>query len=246
MTRRQQLLLSSLIWLMVLSLSATYAEACTCRLDPNPPCRAAGLSDVIFDAEVLRAEKIEPDTDHYLRRRFTMKVRKTYKGLLGDAVYVYTGVGDSDCGYRFRVGNRYLIYADAYDGRLTTGICTRTRKIADADEDRAYFKQLPNMAPGITIFGQVVQRAEPRGWDGIPGIKIEINGPEKTTILTDAKGGFSVSGLMPGEYRVTAALPDRFKLSPGSLVELYPYARYEEKIPDKGCLQTYFVLEAKT
>src|SRR5688500_2719116 len=77
------------------------ANACTCSLDPAPPCRAFASSDVIFDAQILRVDKVKPDSNGYFRRRALVKVGNLYTGSLGIRVYVYTGVNDADCGYRF-------------------------------------------------------------------------------------------------------------------------------------------------
>ena len=234
--------------LVLLPLLVTVAEACTCRLDPNPPCRAAGEADAVFEAEVLRRESVEPDDEPYSRRRFTMKVRKVYKGTLGRAVHVYTGIGDSDCGYRFKIGVRYLVYAYENEGRLSTGICDRTREIRHADLDRNYFNGLSTMPPGGSIFGQVIRNINRGGeWvrEPFPEIKIEIEGNEKRTVATNTEGKFSVTGLSPGPYMVKAIMPREFQLSTGSRIDLFPYPWYEGKISDKGCIETYFVFEPR-
>jgi hypothetical protein len=177
-----------------------------------------------------------------------MKVLKTYKGTVKKTGYIYTGVGDADCGFRFEIGARYLVYAYENEGRLTTDICTRTRKIKDARDDLEYFGQLPNMAPGANIFGIVLGQRPPGKSEriGISEIRIEVDGPTKKTVLTDRDGRFSVKGLAPGHYRVKAVVPDGLRLSTASLVDLFPYALYDDKIVDKGCLETYFVLEPQT
>ena len=40
----------------------------------------------------------------------------------------------------------------------------------------------------------------------LPGVTIEINGPEKRTVVTNSRGEFSILNLRPGEYSVTATV----------------------------------------
>lgn len=235
--------------LALLLFGAAPVIACSCFMDPNPPCRAVGSADAIFEGEVLDREKIESGMESYLRRRVTMKVRKAYKGSLGEAVYVYTGNGDSDCGYRFKIGSRYLVYAYEYDGRLSTSYCSRTRQMKYAKDDLDYLLNLPGLPSGVTIFGRIYkfdsQQVGPLRSIGFPQVKIEIDGPERKTILTDSEGSFSVKGLVAGQYDVKAERPNGFDPSVLSLVDLFPLPLYREKIVDKGCVEVNLTFEPK-
>ena len=67
---------------------------------------------------------------------FVFQVERLYKGALASEVTVVTGQGHGDCGYRFQVGEQYLVYAgEDGDKRLGTNICTRTTPISRADAD---------------------------------------------------------------------------------------------------------------
>ena len=146
--------LSFMSLLVLLLLGAAPVIACSCFRVPDPPCRAVGSADAIFEGEVLDREKIEPNEGSSLRRRFTMKVRNSYKGSPGEAVYVYTGDGDSDCGYRFKIGSRYLVYAYENNGRPSTGNCTRTSLIKYAKDDVDYLTRLPAATSGAQYLGK--------------------------------------------------------------------------------------------
>ncbi|HKP71227.1 MAG TPA: hypothetical protein VJV05_18230 [Pyrinomonadaceae bacterium] len=240
-------LFTLLIWMTLLPLATAPVYACTCRFNPNPPCRAADEADVVFDGVVLSVERVESDSGPSLRRRFTLKIKNAYKGSLGKTVTVYTGIGDSDCGYRFRVSKRYLVYAYQSEGRLTTGICTRTRELKNASEDITFLSELPGLPSGVRIFGTVeksLRRNDKWLSESFQGVAIEIDGAFKKNVVTDANGYFSVGGLPSGSYRVKASPPDGFKLSPSSMVDLFPYALYDEQIGDKGCLEARFIFEA--
>jgi hypothetical protein len=56
-------------------------------------------------------------------------------------VEILAGYGGGDCGYGFQIGLEYVIYAyNNSAGRLETGICTRTRPLAEAAEDVKYIR----------------------------------------------------------------------------------------------------------
>jgi hypothetical protein len=74
--------------------------------------------------------------------KFELLVEEFYKGKLKqDTLLVYTGMGAGDCGYRFQVGKKYIVYGrdETYFGMLNnsfqwpegkgvfwTQICLRT------------------------------------------------------------------------------------------------------------------------
>ena len=60
-------------------------------------------------------------------------------------IEVVTGQGGGDCGYPFQVGVDYVVYARRNaEGQLETGICSRTRTLAQAAEDLDYFRGMAN------------------------------------------------------------------------------------------------------
>lgn len=221
-------------------------EACSCFLNPNPPCRAYGKADVIFEGVVLKLEKVKPDTEIHLRRRAEIKIKNVYKGTAEKITYVYTGDGASDCGYRFKVGKRYLIYANRSEGLLTTFKCGRNQEVKYANDDIAYIQSRPSLISGISIYGRVEKYLLGSGYGNnkpIEGSQIQIDGPERRDVTTDSNGKFSVTGLPVGRYSVKAIPPPGLRLSANSFVDLFPSPLFEEDIPDKGCLQADFVFE---
>lgn len=72
--------------------------------------------------------------------KYRFKVESIYKGKFStDTLTIYTGVGSGDCGNRFAIGGKYIIYGskNTYfqfvgspakgENTLWTNICTRTR-----------------------------------------------------------------------------------------------------------------------
>jgi hypothetical protein len=69
----------------------------------------------------------------------TLLVTASWKGVRpSERVHVLTGRGQGDCGFDFRVGVEYLVYARRLpSGEFLTDICTRTKPAVDAKEDLA-------------------------------------------------------------------------------------------------------------
>jgi hypothetical protein len=128
----------------VLVLVPTRAQACKCVVEANIE-RAAARADVVFRGRVLDvAEAMGPVAQQPERMTAYRQVRverlASYQGTVPEAVTLRTGLGDGDCGFPFRVGEEYLVFAERHPGaELSTDICTRTARIQDAEEDLAYF-----------------------------------------------------------------------------------------------------------
>lgn len=135
--------------------------ACSCAL-PGPPLAEAAESSAVFRAQVVTSEQVTtPRGNRY--QRVTMRVTEVWKGNVTAETYVYTGSGGGDCGYLFQQGGDYLIYANAVTaadgsfglpvGGLVTGICNRTRPIAQAGEDLAALGTGQAPTPGLPNTG---------------------------------------------------------------------------------------------
>lgn len=81
----------------------------------------------------------------------TFAVELDWKNARGGKVKILTdryAVSDSPpfsmtCGFRFSVGESYLVYAEREVGKnLLTSICSRTRKLVDAEEDERVLRTL--------------------------------------------------------------------------------------------------------
>lgn len=104
------------------------ADACSCA-QPPPPRQALEGATAVFTGKVVKVEQVE------LERRVTVEVEKDLKAAGGRQVVVRTGLGGGDCGYGFKEGERYLIYAHGEKDAPATSICTRTCHIDDAEQD---------------------------------------------------------------------------------------------------------------
>jgi hypothetical protein len=109
--------------------------ACTCAPSKGP----AGdleLAAAVFSGKVVEIRRHKRSEDIFASVEVVLRVERVWKGVGGTTVSVFTASHSASCGYGFKGGRTYLVYAhkDA-EGRLSTGICSRTRRLKDAGED---------------------------------------------------------------------------------------------------------------
>ncbi|MBD9470198.1 hypothetical protein [Pseudoxanthomonas sp. PXM01] len=98
------------------------AEACSCAR-PGTPVEEKDQHTRVF---LGRVQAIEEDLRGEPRRRVRFIVSETFKGTPVRRLTVDTGIGGGDCGYAFRTGQEYVVYAWGKDDALATGICSLT------------------------------------------------------------------------------------------------------------------------
>jgi len=116
-----------------LATSEARLSACDCVIAISP-CVAFEDAEAVFVGQVVeinpvktppKGETVQP----FYARRVSFKVTESLRGGVDDTLEVYTGSGGGDCGFGFSKGKSYLVYAHrASSGRLSTGICSRTRE----------------------------------------------------------------------------------------------------------------------
>jgi hypothetical protein len=111
--------------------AASVATACKCAPPPAPK-KALAASSAVFLGKVTSIDR-KGDA----RVKVTFEVQTNFKNTKVKKVTVSTGRGGGDCGYRFKEGEAYLVYCYGKPKALSTGICSRTRRAADAKEDLA-------------------------------------------------------------------------------------------------------------
>jgi hypothetical protein len=198
--------------LMVWMLAPSAARACDC-VNAGPPCKALANTPTVF---VGRALKIAAAVNGY--RPVTFEVAQAYRGMTEKTAEVHTGAGGGDCGYEFREGATYLVYAapQAETGKLYTGICQRTRPLSDATDDIEFLTRKDDPTRGAGIEGDVLALTRDAQNNTsvtgpMPGITVTISGISvRRTAVTRTDGHFHIRGLDPGAYRVSPMLPDGF------------------------------------
>lgn len=92
----------------------------------------------------IPADKLDKRLNGHSLKKVLIKVDTVFKGqTTSDTLTIFTGVGGGDCGYRFKAGQKYIIYGntksyfgnfsknqDVPDGQNVywTNICTRTQE----------------------------------------------------------------------------------------------------------------------
>ena len=212
-----------LLTLLLCALIPHRTSACDCG-DPGPPCKAFGNTPVVFAGRVVKIATISlkaPSGDPYEDRLIFFEVERSYRGSVGKTAEVVTGSGGTDCGYDFRRGEHYLVYAYPHpqSGKFYTGICQRTRPISEAGDDLDYLSKKDDPSHGAGIEGTIEEltrdsRYETRVVGFMEGISVLVRGKSgHWTTASQKDGRFRLWGLQPGRYRITAALPKGFLLS---------------------------------
>jgi hypothetical protein len=159
-----------------------------------------------------------PSGDVYRDRLILLEVERSYRGSVGKTTEVVTGSYSTECGYDFREGEHYLVYAYPHpqSGKLYTGICQRTRPISEAGDDLDYLshKDDPMYRAGIEGTIEELTRDSRYGTRVIgfmAGISVLVEGKSgRWTAVSQNDGRFRLWGLQPGRYRVTPVLPKGF------------------------------------
>ncbi len=176
--------------------------------------------------------------------RVTFDIAVGYINAPSGVVEVATGSGGGDCGYRFAIGKRYLVYARKWPpsgSGLTTGICSRTRPIEEAGEDIKYLSSIPAKGTGGRVYGRLNEwrrdPAEEQGVDYGPleGVTVSVRSATvQKDVVTDADGRFEIANLPIGKTTVAVLAPFGFDAR---------YLTHEVDIPDlRACSAQDFTL----
>lgn len=131
--------------------------SCSCE-PPGTPLEELALYDAVFTGRVVAIAQIAgtPEEDVWI----LFQLSAVWKGALREDIAIRTGPYDAACGYSFKVGGEYLVYAYfPGDGDLYTGLCSRTNSLTAARED---VEQL-----GEPIFRQIATSVVPMSWGGV-------------------------------------------------------------------------------
>ncbi len=209
----------SLIGLTLLTLaSVSDAWACECA-SGGPPCQNAFQVDAVF-AGTVRSISPLPDDGPPLRPG-EMRIPRTvrvefdsvvpFRGNQASNVSVLTAGSGPACGYSFKQGERYLVYAsrNTQGAGLVTGICSRTRPLAEATDDLRFFQTLSAPSDRGRLYGTVthwerdVSTQQPRDYGAVRNLRVNVSGTGAVVdTWTDDAGRYEVR-LPPGKYEVT-------------------------------------------
>jgi hypothetical protein len=235
-------------WLIIMAPRA--ATACSC-MAIGPACEAFWRADAVFDATVSSIEppaaRVESgDRSVALNdKRVHVVVRQAWRGVAPGPVEVLTSETGSLCGYDFKNGGRYLIFAQRSpsDGRLRVSICSLTREFDGKGDIADYLASLSRPSSGGWVFGTVKMLRRPSGSlrftiNPATEFQVGLRGAGHALTTTTAGGRFEFKDLLPATYQIDLTVPDAYSAQ-GS-------ARTFE-IPDpRACSQQDFAVSPAT
>lgn len=131
-------LFSMLGIVILMALVQADSLACTC-FAPFPKItlrarvlRARSEARAVFTGQVLEITEV-PETFSVVVK---LRVGRVLKGSVPEELSIVTAISDGICGFRFEIGESYLVYAHGSDERsLGTSICQRTARLSNATND---------------------------------------------------------------------------------------------------------------
>lgn len=240
------MIVRTIVITVALLLAATSALACSCAFGGAGVCQAYWETPAVFSGRVVEIEDIGGGGSEvaFLTKKVRFAVIDAYRGVSGETIEVRTGRGGGDCGYSFELNESYLVYAWKNGGNLSTGICSRTKRLSDAAEDLTYIRGLAEAKPGGSIFGSIKQYLVRKSTDEyrpnppMPNVPVLIEGANgRFETATGPEGDYRVDDIPAGKYTVSAKVPPGYyDRGTKNSVELF----------DKGCAGAWFVFEVDT
>ena len=131
---------SALIGLIVVMISLAfpvkYALACSCA-PPGPDAQAVGVFDAVFSGTVVGKEDPEGDGPGVSSGRpiiYSFEVDAIVKGDVAADQEVTSAADGASCGYSFRNGRRYVLFADEdKKGDLNVSLCSNTHELKEGE-----------------------------------------------------------------------------------------------------------------
>jgi hypothetical protein len=173
----------------------------------GPPGDFWRASDV-FTGRVLAIERASSPTERKVVVLVLEKLRGNLPGR-GEQVEVFTRP-TSLCGYPFKTGREYFIYGSrTEDGRITTGLCSRTMLVEDAGEELSFARQARDgNLPAGRIVGEVRLDAKARRNDRFADVRILVkHGIDAIPVVSDRTGRYAVELTSTGRYELDVELP---------------------------------------
>ncbi len=214
-----------------LTTAASSAQACSCK-SSGPACQAYWDTDAVFDATVVgierapRDEVVGNEVVTISKRLVTLDVSRTWKGLESGRLQVVTEAEEAACGFEFKDGVRYLVFArQGRSGELEVSLCSATREFDGTGDAAEFLAALAKPGLGGRVFGTIWYSADrgeaklaPR--TPLPDVTVTLTGHGQP-LTAQARGGrYEFSTLPTGSYSLSARAPDGYATAgwPGTVV----------------------------
>jgi len=265
--------ITGLVILMLASCDAVLG--CTC-VGVGPACSEAPSANItaVFLGTVdsvgtpsaldfLGGDRVTSATPFGGTLKVTITVQEAFKGVDAKKLVVRTASSEAACGFPFKKGEQYLVYATEWKGQLYTSICQRTRPARFATEDLAYLRKMqslpntseilgtykrytfdPNFVPKFTPSIMDHYRPPEESYRAMAPMAGETatvtsEGGEVFKTKVGADGQFSFTGLVPGKYAIKVSVPPKLAPAIGWVSGKGLWTNSFEVLP-KGCAEVTF------
>lgn len=142
----------SLIAIITLFTNEETIHACTC-VGPLSPAYELEHSDAVFRGEVISksgARTLCGSSGEFSAPNLAVKfkVNTVWKGEINETTFIATNYHEAACGYPFRIGEEYIVYANEWNGILWVGLCSRTRQASYSQKDLEFLGKGWSPEPG--------------------------------------------------------------------------------------------------
>lgn len=198
------------------------AAACSCygkRQEPDfHPVMVYWSNDAVFTGQVVEITSAGPG--YFSPNVVHFSVDKAFKGVDGPTIDIMTNSSTPSCGYPFKQGQRYFVYAKREkDGKLKESLCGPTVPLEAAAQDLAYAEEvMRGGVKGASIVGAVIkyERSDVKDYGTrlpVSGVEVVLEqGQELAKAVTNSEGKYQFHGLSAGTYRIRAALPSGLRV----------------------------------
>ena len=199
-------------------------HACSCGAPPrnsSASCSSSWRVDAVFVGEVLAVQQLT-EPSFMGSRRAILAVRESFKGDEAGVIDVLTGSSDADCGFDFKAGSTYLVFASRHPAtnKLGTSLCSRTALVGWAGNDlkllRKPARQLrePALLHGRVIRSEFQTSRTPRMQEPLVGAPIRLIGQAGLRETRSGSDGRFEFRVPPGRYRLTVEVGEQFYSQP--------------------------------
>jgi hypothetical protein len=199
--------------IVVFALStAQDAAACECIQGRPGPCTALTQTGAVFVGRVVGIIRSGESNTFFTGLTVHFAIEQSFKGLsvTQKTVEVKTGANGGDCGYDFKQGQRYLVFATRSSGALHTSICSNTQPASEAEDDIELLNALVSGRPETRLFGRIElleekTEASPADMKSLPLAGIRVEARSGGTVLagtTDTEGRYRINNVPPGRYLI--------------------------------------------
>lgn len=161
MKRTIPLFASILIGILIVGPFPSFTSACSCVELPSVK-EEFNRSKAVFSGKVIDIKE-KRSSNGYLAKSILFEVTNTWKGIHQSQITITTGISDANCGFDFKNGKEYLVYANEstmYGAKsLVTIICDRTNELSSSKEDLMLLGkgQPPNEEVDLTDKHEAIQ-----------------------------------------------------------------------------------------